>query len=337
MSTQKTKFMISIIIPVYKVEKYLDECVSSLIKQTYHDIEVILVDDGSPDKCPQICDEWAKKDVRIKVVHKKNGGLSSARNAGIAVAKGEYIGFVDSDDYVNTTMYEDLMRVMKQDERIIVVSSPLVRDVDGKIVPYKVGTFEYKDGAVMSFSQYMQLFLGLNMDATVTNKLFQREFIQTLFREGRNNEDYLFMYYNVKQVFDTDKLLAVTDKAHYYYRDNVQSICHQVSTSVNRLFFDELYNLQEIAKDLNVWNAKMCGFLMPLMEGILIHACDQMLKFPILRVKRPQDCQFIDGILQNDISLFRKGRPFSSTFKLFLFKYFPKVYLLKSKIQRSNV
>lgn len=271
------------------------------------------------------------------MVHKKNGGLSSARNAGLKVATGEYIGFVDSDDYVDATMYEDLMRVMRQNERIMVASSPIVRDVDGKIVPYKVGTFEYKDNESMSFSQYMKMFLGLNMDATVWNKLYKREFFQTLFREGRNNEDYLFMYYNVKQVFDTDKLLAVTDKAHYYYRDNAQSICHQATTSVNRLFFDELYNLQEIAKDLNVWNAKMYDFLMPFMEGILIHACDQMLKFPILREKRPQDCQFIDGILRNNISLFRKGRPFSSTIKLFLFKYFPKVYLLKSKIRKSNV
>lgn len=299
--------MISIIVPIYKVEKYLDECVASLVKQTYRDLEIILVDDGSPDLCPQKCDEWAKKDSRIKVVHKKNGGLSSARNAGLKVAKGEYIGFVDSDDYVDATMYEDLMRVMRQNERILVVSSPIVRDVDGKIVPYKVGTFEYKDGKMMSFSQYMKMFLGLNMDATVWNKLYKREFIQTLFREGRNNEDYLFMYYNVKQVFDTDKLLAVTDKAHYYYRDNAQSICHQTKTSVNRLFFDELYNMDEIAKDLTLWNVNMHSFMVPLMEGKLIHACDQILKFPEIRKKRPDDCKFIDGILGGQFRYFEKG------------------------------
>ena len=103
--------MISIIIPIYKVEQYLDECVTSVIKQTYKDIEIILVDDGSPDSCPQKCDEWAKKDGRIKVVHKKNGGLSSARNAGLKVAIGEYIGFVDSDDYVDETGNHVLYRV----------------------------------------------------------------------------------------------------------------------------------------------------------------------------------------------------------------------------------
>ena len=104
----RTEELISVIVPVYKVEKYLNKCVQSIIQQTYTNLEIILVDDGSPDNCPQMCDEWAKKDSRIVVIHKKNGGLSDARNAGIAVAKGKYIGFVDSDDYIESTMYEDL-------------------------------------------------------------------------------------------------------------------------------------------------------------------------------------------------------------------------------------
>ncbi len=290
--------MISIIIPIYKVEQYLDECVTSIINQTYKDLEIILVDDGSPDSCPQMCDEWAKKDACIKVVHKKNGGLSSARNAGLKVATGEYIGFVDSDDYVDGSMYEDLMQVMNQNEKTMVVSSPIIRNTDGVFTPYKVGTYDYKDGDTMSFSEYMKLFLGMNMDATVWNKLYKREFIQTMFREGRNNEDYLFMYYNVKNLYDTDKLLAVTDKAHYYYRDNAQSICHQAATSVNRLFFDELYNMVEISEDLGKWNPTMNGRIVPILEGKVIHACDQMLKYPVLREKRPQDCLFVDRILR---------------------------------------
>ena len=324
--------MISIIIPIYKVEQYLDECVTSIINQTYKDFEIILVDDGSPDSCPQMCDEWAKKDARIKVVHKKNGGLSSARNAGLAIAKGEYIGFVDSDDYVDGTMYEDLMQVMNQNEKTMVVSSPIIRNTDGVFTPYKVGTYDYKDGDTMSFSEYMKLFLGMNMDATVWNKLYKREFIQTMFREGRNNEDYLFMFYNVKNLYDSDKLLAVSAHAHYYYRDNAQSICHQAATSVNRLFFDELYNMVEISEDLNKWKPMMKGMIVPILEGKVIHACDQMLKYPVLREKRPQDCLFVDRILRGgESSIFRKGCPFSSSLKLFLFKYFPKVYLLKSR------
>ena len=102
------KPLVSIIVPVYKVEEYLDECVESIINQTYSNIEIILVDDGSPDKCPRLCDEWAKKDDRINVIHKENGGVSSARNAGINIAKGEWIWFVDSDDTAQINALEEL-------------------------------------------------------------------------------------------------------------------------------------------------------------------------------------------------------------------------------------
>jgi glycosyltransferase involved in cell wall biosynthesis len=87
--------LISVIVPIYKVEEYLPRCIDSILAQTYKNLEIILVDDGSPDKCPAICDEYAKKDSRIKVIHKKNGGVSSARNAGLEAAKGDYIFFVD--------------------------------------------------------------------------------------------------------------------------------------------------------------------------------------------------------------------------------------------------
>lgn len=99
---------VSIILPIYNVEKYLDRCMDSLFNQTLEDIEIIMVDDGSPDNCPQMCDEYAKKDNRVKVVHKKNAGLGFARNSGLDVAKGEYIAFVDSDDYVGLNMYKTL-------------------------------------------------------------------------------------------------------------------------------------------------------------------------------------------------------------------------------------
>ena len=92
--------LISVVLPIYNVEKYLNRCIKSIITQTYKNLEVILVDDGSPDHCPRICDEWAKKDARIKVIHKKNEGLGMARNTGIENATGEYICFVDSDDYI---------------------------------------------------------------------------------------------------------------------------------------------------------------------------------------------------------------------------------------------
>ena len=107
--------LISVIVPVYKVEQYLEKCVNSISVQTYSNLEIILVDDGSPDKCGDICDSLAKKDNRIKVIHKPNGGLSSARNAGIDIASGQYIGFVDSDDSIEPYMYEKLLGLIKHD------------------------------------------------------------------------------------------------------------------------------------------------------------------------------------------------------------------------------
>ena len=102
------EYLVSIIVPIYKVEAYLDRCVNSLVSQKLKDIEIILVDDESPDRSGAMCDEWAKKDDRIKVVHKKNGGLGYARNSGMEVATGQYVAFVDSDDYVDSSMYQML-------------------------------------------------------------------------------------------------------------------------------------------------------------------------------------------------------------------------------------
>ena len=102
------KIKVSVVLPIYNVEQYLERCVNSVVNQTYTNLEIILVDDGSPDNCPQMCEDWKKRDSRIKVVHKKNAGLGMARNSGIEVATGEYICFFDSDDYVKRDIIDDL-------------------------------------------------------------------------------------------------------------------------------------------------------------------------------------------------------------------------------------
>lgn len=117
--------LVSIIVPIYGVEEYLSKCIDSIINQTYKNLEIILVDDGSPDKCPDICDAFEKKDERIKVIHKKNGGLSDARNAGIDTAHGDYIVFVDSDDWIENTMVEHLLFACKN----IMLKWQLVLDI----------------------------------------------------------------------------------------------------------------------------------------------------------------------------------------------------------------
>ena len=123
MTLEKSNPFISIVVPIYNVEKYLKKCVESILNQTYKNFELILVDDGSPDRCGEICEDLKKKDLRIRVIHKENGGLSSARNAGIDVAKGEYIGFVDSDDYIEPFMYEKLVNAVVKDNCLLSVCS----------------------------------------------------------------------------------------------------------------------------------------------------------------------------------------------------------------------
>lgn len=124
---------VSIIVPVYNVEKYLDRCMQTLLNQTLEDIEIILVDDGSPDNCPKLCDEYAWQDPRVKVIHKKNGGLGYARNSGLDVATGEYVAFVDSDDYTSVEAYETLFKVAKGTDADIAYAGFNYQNADGTV------------------------------------------------------------------------------------------------------------------------------------------------------------------------------------------------------------
>lgn len=129
-----SKSLISVIVPIYNVENYLERCVVGIINQTYKNLEIILVDDGSPDNCPKMCDDFAKKDSRIRVVHKKNGGLSDARNAGMKIASGECIVFVDSDDYIHCNMIDKMYGVMLKDGSEVVSCGVKWVDEKGTVI-----------------------------------------------------------------------------------------------------------------------------------------------------------------------------------------------------------
>ena len=122
---------LSVIVPVYKVEKYLSKCIDSILAQTFTDFELILIDDGSPDRCGEICDEYAAKDSRIIVIHQQNKGVSAARNAGLEIAKGKYIGFVDSDDWIEPEMYQILIATANETASELVICGSKQRDESG--------------------------------------------------------------------------------------------------------------------------------------------------------------------------------------------------------------
>ncbi len=236
--------LISIIIPVYNMEKYLKRCVDSVLDQTYKNIEIILVDDGSSDLSPKICDEYEKKDNRVKVIHKKNGGLSAARNSGIKVASGEYIGFIDSDDFIDSDMYEMLYNGMKKgDCSISNVNFRYYYD-DGTTKKYFE---EYENGCVYKYEQFLKDMLTRSCNISVCSKLFKKEiFEQVFFDENKLNEDFLFMLDLVKKKINIYSL----NKTKYNYCVRKGSISR---TSFSNALIDSvdnsLYALEYVRED----------------------------------------------------------------------------------------
>lgn len=204
--------LLSIIVPIYNVEKYLRRCVDSILAQTYKQLEIILVDDGSTDGSSAICDEYQREDSRIVVIHKTNGGLSSARNAGLNVAKGDYIGFVDSDDYVSNDMYELLFQKIKDSKRDI-ANIMYVRAVEtGEIIPSRVPHYKDENFSAEKFLEELLLHVG---DVSVCSKLFPKELIGNVrFLEGVLNEDLLFFIELIKEI---NEIRFVGSTGYYYF------------------------------------------------------------------------------------------------------------------------
>ena len=209
--------LISVIVPIYKVEEFLDECVNSILNQTYRNFELILVDDGSPDGCGRMCDEYQKKDPRVRVVHKENGGLSDARNAGMKIAKGEYWTFVDSDDVVSADYLAVLMRTEQQyDADIVQGDYTSDKALLGKAEPDAVEVFT-REEAMVSF-----LRMG-RVHVSAWAKLYKKSCFEGIeYPKGRINEDKLTIYKNIW----TSKQIVCIPNLIYYYRLNGNSIMH---------------------------------------------------------------------------------------------------------------
>lgn len=205
---------ISIIVPVYKVEKYLEKCVDSILAQTFTDFELILVDDGSPDNSGTICDEYAKKDPRVKVIHKENGGLSSARNAGIDIAKGKYLGFIDSDDYIADDMYELLYNNIIRENADLSICGiyDVYKGKEPKVLPdfRKVCTKE----------ETIKMILEAKIVSVhAVNKLYKRSlFNEVRYPIGIITEDAAIILDVVNQCKKI--IIDTSQKYFYYHREN---------------------------------------------------------------------------------------------------------------------
>ena len=237
---------ISIIVPVYNVEDYLRKCLESIINQTYKNLEIILIDDGSTDNSGKICDEYADKDNRIQVIHKINGGLSDARNAGLEIAKGEYIGFVDSDDYIAEDMYEFLYNLSVDNDLDVAMCASCDVYEDGRVKAHK----NFKTIFINKKEEIIEnLFVNQNAGVTVSvcNKLFKREILKDCeFTVGKTYEDAFFI---LKWIKNTKKFGRSTD-VKYYYVQRKHSITHQKLYTPKILELIEAYllNMDIISK-----------------------------------------------------------------------------------------
>lgn len=245
------KALISLIIPVYKVEKYLEKCIQSVINQTYENLQIILVDDGSPDNCGKICDEYAKKDHRIEVIHKSNGGLSDARNKGLEIAKGEYIGFVDSDDYIEADMYEVLYNLLKQYNADVSICN-FYTVSQGKI------SIKNADNGINEYNRIeilKEILLDKNVQSYAWNKLYKKElFDEIKYPIGKKYEDIGTTFYLLEKC----NKVVVTGKSEYYYINRQDSIVNNVTestiTDYIELIMQRYDYIEENIKELSSYN-----------------------------------------------------------------------------------
>ena len=233
-SKAKNEPLISVIVPIYKIERYVGMCIESIIKQTYRNIEIILVDDGSPDRCPEICDLYAKKDSRIMVIHKENGGLVSARKAGIEVARGEYVGYVDGDDWIDKDFYKSLLMEMIHNNADLVVAGQS-RDLFAQSVKLKnnisAGIYEgekleklYRE--MISYGKFYKV----GVSTYVWNKLFKRDMLKKYQLSVDNKitigEDAAVVY----PLLLSCKKICIINNYDYHYRQREDSMLKKSSS-----------------------------------------------------------------------------------------------------------
>ncbi|MCM1286168.1 MAG: glycosyltransferase [Acetobacter sp.] len=215
--------LISVIIPVYNVQKYLDRCIESIINQTYTNLEIILIDDGSTDMCPQMCDEWAKKDSRIKVIHKANGGVSSARNAGLEISSGTIVHFVDSDDWIEKNAYNNLIEHFDSSSLLVFNAY----SYDGKLTQM----FDFNVSEIKGASNILtNLIKGKLGFTNCWSKLFSLDIIKKynlLFKTNyKIGEDYYFLYEYSKHI---ESVKFINEPLYYYDISRTDSAMNMLS------------------------------------------------------------------------------------------------------------
>ena len=310
--------MVSIIIPVYNVEKYLDKCVASVVNQTYTNLEIILVDDGSPDNCPAMCDQWQVKDNRIKVVHQQNGGLSHARNEGLKLATGEFIGFVDSDDWIEPNMYELLLSALQETNADIAVCNFYVESPSARGKIKKVERHERK---LYSSEEAMKLLIMGNIRNTVWCKIYRRFVILNIsFPDGKICEDHLW----TPLVLGNAKLIVYINHSLYHYVYRSESLFHNNILIVKR-GFDRIEMCKQRTEFIRYYYPSLINLAIVKLQN---YCCSEYINIYLNENNFDGDNKILNKIHQ----IFLDSGPISirdydtliSTFNRFIFKISPK-------------
>lgn len=257
-----TKFLpkISVIVPVYNSGKYLSECVNSILSQTYTNIEILLINDGSTDGSDLICDKLGESYENVKILHKANGGASSARNKGLDIAIGEYIMFVDSDDTINENMLMDLYGVFCEKECDIVAS--LLRPIKESVDQLEIVEYNSSDALEALFTR--------RIDCSQCTKLYKAKLLESVrFPEGVANEDVVFL----SKVYSKIKRLNYVKKNYYYYRRNEVSVSHNVSNCV-----DMYENIEKIKPIVEGKESKVLKAFEVYQIYIMVDVCMKLFK-----------------------------------------------------------
>lgn len=242
--------MISVIVPVYKVEQYLDRCVESILAQTYRDFELLLVDDGSPDRCGVMCDEWAAKDRRIRVFHKANGGLSDARNYALDRMRGDYVVFVDSDDWISAECLEYQLRVLQSAPGAKVAAFGYLSERRGKAFRCA----ECEDAVIDNVMALRRVMYERGMVVCACAKMYVREVFGSLrYKVGMVMEDEDL----IGEILRRAGKIVLGSEAHYHYRQRDDSIVHQVFA--RKKYDDQIFAMHHLCDVARSFGSQMDG------------------------------------------------------------------------------
>ncbi|WP_214830354.1 glycosyltransferase [Exiguobacterium sp. s56] len=324
--------LISVIVPVYNVEKYLRKCVESIVNQTYTNLEIILVNDGSSDSSALICDMVAEEDSRIKVIHQKNGGLSAARNAGLNISNGKYVSFIDSDDYLEAVFYEMLFRLMrKYNSDIVQCNFKRVYESDTKDINALQRSHDAPVFVLNSREALYNLFNENYVQTVIScNKLYKKELFNNIrFPIGKLHEDefttYKLLYASKKTVVTTEELYcylqrsgSITQSDFSHKRlDAIEAYSEQIS------FYEEK-ELQEMKKKASIW-----------LENILRRYMNSLLKSNLINKEELFD--YLQKKYKDNFHLFKNAvrKNNAKYIIIHIIKYSPKS-VLKSFLKLKN-